>query len=148
MEQGSTDFLYALLADDDSDDRMLFCEAVADTGLKVDIRTVKDGVELMNYLLGTGIILPQVLFLDLNMPFKNGFQCLAEIRSYKAFEDMFIILYSTTARPSDIQLGFEKGANLFIKKPNSFTELTEILSRLFKLDFLNYKASQEDFIFK
>lgn len=148
MEQGFHDLLYILLADDDADDRMIFEDAILELRLNLDFRTVNDGMELMDYMLGSGIILPQILFLDLNMPFKNGFQCLQEIRSIKAFEDMFIILYSTTARPSDIDLAFEKGASMFIQKPNSYSDLKQILLKLFTTDVLVLRPSKEEFIFK
>ena len=148
MERGADELLYVLLADDDADDRMLFEDAVTELDIKVDFRTVKDGAELMNYLHGSGIILPQLLFLDLNMPFKNGFQCLEEIRSLKAFDDMCIIIYSTTARPSDIDLGYAKGANLFLQKPNSFTELKETLQKIFTSDIYNVCSDKELFVFR
>ena|SRR5687768_17593487 len=148
MEQGLHDLLYVLLADDDADDRMFFEEAIRELRLNLDIRTVKDGLELMDYLLGSGIILPQILFLDLNMPFKNGFQCLKEIRAIKAFEDMFIVLYSTTARPSDIDVAFERGASLFIQKPSSFLELKLLLQKVFTTNFLELKPDRERFVFR
>jgi len=148
MKQGSHDVLYILLADDDADDRMFFEDAIHELKLNLDFRTVKDGMELMDYLHGSGIILPQILFLDLNMPFKNGFQCLDEIRSTKAFDDMFIILYSTTARPSDIDAAFEKGASMFIQKPNSYSDLKQILRKVFTTDVLDLRPSKEEFIFK
>lgn len=144
----SPKFLYLLLADDDADDRMFFEEALDELNLNVDVHFVKDGIELMDYLLASGIILPQIIFLDLNMPLKTGFQCLQEIRSYKAFQDIHIVIYSTTARPSDIQLGFEKGANLFVHKPSSYTELKEILKEVLTKDFLKINPSWEEFIYK
>ena len=94
------------------------------------------------------MILPQILFLDLNMPFKNGFQCLEEIRSIKAFDDMFIALYSTTARPSDIEAGFLKGANLFIHKPNSYAALKQILYKILNMDLLEVQRNRENLVFK
>ena len=144
---GSPKYLYLLLADDDADDRMFFEEAISEINLNVDVHLVKDGIELMTYMLGSGIILPQIIFLDLNMPFKTGFQCLQEIRSYKAFQDIYIVLYSTTARPSDIKLGFEKGASLFIHKPSSYAELKEILTDVLTKGFLKIKPSWEEFIY-
>ena len=82
------------------------------------------------------------------MPFKNGFQCLEEIRSIKAFDDMFIILYSTTARPSDIDSAFEKGASMFVQKPNSYSDLKQILLKLFTTDVLALRPAKENFVFK
>ena len=134
MEEGRGTYLYVLLADDDADDRMFFEDAVRELQLPVHVTMVKDGMELMDYLAGSGIILPQIIFLDLNMPFKNGFQSLDEIRSIKAFRDIFIVLYSTTARPGDIEAAYAKGANLFIRKPNSYAELIQILHKIFTMD--------------
>src|SRR5688500_6013460 len=148
MEQGLHDLLYVLLADDDADDRMFFEDAIRELRLNLDFRTVKDGLELMDYMLGSGIILPQILFLDLNMPFKNGFQCLKEIRALKAFEDMFIVIYSTTARPTDIDVAFERGASLFIQKPNSYSELKLIMQKVFETNFLEIKPDRERFEFR
>ncbi len=147
-EKLKNDFLYVLLADDDADDRMFFEDAVNELELKVDFRTVKDGAGLMDYLLGSGIILPQILFLDLNMPFKNGFQCLDEIRCMKAFQNICIIIYSTTARPLDIETGYAKGANMFIQKPNSFPELKNMLNKVFTMNILDLCPNQGKILFK
>ena len=102
MGSTATNVQYIMLADDDADDRLLFEEAIAELDVRVGFNMVKDGVELINYLTGGGFMMHQILFLDLNMPFKNGFQCLDEIRSMKTFQDLFIIIYSTTARAGDI----------------------------------------------
>lgn len=148
MEKDTKDHIYVLLADDDADDRMFFEEAIMELQLKVDLRTVKDGMELMNYLHGSGIILPQLLFLDLNMPFKNGFQCLEETRAEKGFDSITIVLYSTTARPSDIEAGFQKGANLFIHKPNSYSLLKQILYKILTMDLQELQRTKENFVFR
>lgn len=133
MATPKKDFFSVLLADDDSDDRMLFEEAVSELALDLDLQMVKDGEELMQYL-SSALILPEFLFLDLNMPFKNGFKCLEEIRANNILQEIFVIIYSTTSNKSHIDEAFEKGANLFIKKPNSFSDLKIILSKLFSLD--------------
>lgn len=134
MKTSSPQFLPVLLADDDIDDRMLFADAVSDLKLPIDLQLVKDGAELMDYLLTSAVIMPEVLFLDLNMPRKNGFECLEEIKNHQALKDIFIIIYSTTESQKEIDNVFEQQANLFIKKPNSFTELKKILSSIFTLD--------------
>ena len=71
MKITSPQFLPVLLADDDMDDRMLFSDAISDLKLSVDLQLVKEGSELMDYLLNSPIIMPEVLFLDLNMPRKT-----------------------------------------------------------------------------
>jgi CheY-like chemotaxis protein len=143
-------FLPVLLADDDMDDRMLFADAISDLKLPIDLQLVKDGAELMDYLLTSAIIMPEIIFLDLNMPRKNGFECLEEIRSNSSLKDIFIIIYSTTESQKEIEWVFEQQANLFIKKPNSFTELKNILSHILTTDVKKQFSSQnkEQFIFQ
>ena len=139
-----------LLADDDEDDRMLFRDAVAEINPLVSVQTVNDGEELMNYLATFAVFLPELLFLDLNMPLKNGFQCLEEIRQNELLQDLLIIIYSTTANPKEVEEVYNKGANLFIKKPSSFTELRRILAEVFSLDLKQYvdTIQKEKFVVK
>jgi len=132
------------------DDRMLFADAISDLKLPVDLQLVKDGAELMDYLLTSAIIMPEIIFLDLNMPRKNGFECLEEIKSHSSLKDIFIIIYSTTESQKEIDVVFDHQANLFIKKPNSFTELKSILSHVLTTDLKKQFSSQtkEQFIFQ
>ena len=149
MDKGVAGDLYVLLADDDADDRMFFQDAIEEIELKINLVTVKDGQELMSFLERDAIMIPQVLFLDLNMPFKNGLQCLQEIRSNGNFNDICIILYSTTARQSDIDQGFDHGANFFVHKPSSFTDLKRILTAIFTIDLKSCQKPEKDsFFFK
>ena len=150
MKNISPQFLPVLLADDDMDDRMLFSDAISDLKLPVDLQLVKDGAELMDYLLTSAMIMPEILFLDLNMPRKNGFECLAEIKNHPILKEIFIIIYSTTESEKEIDDVFEQQANLFIKKPNSFTELKNILSHVLALDLKKQFSNQtkEQFIFQ
>jgi CheY-like chemotaxis protein len=143
-------FLSVLLADDDMDDRMLFADAISDLKLNVDLQMVNDGAELMNYLLTSAMIIPEILFLDLNMPRKNGFECLDEIKNSPLLKDIFIIIYSTTESQKEIDDVFRQKANLFIKKPNSFTELKNILLQVFTTNLKKEYSSgaKEQFIFQ
>ena len=77
MEKGP---LHILLADDDESDRLLFTEAFAELKLKTIVHTVNDGIQLMEWLNRENKRLPHLIFLDLNMPRKNGLECLIEIK--------------------------------------------------------------------
>jgi len=127
-----------LLADDDSDDRMFFDDAVTSLGLNIRLTAAKDGAKLMDLLLANTDELPEMLFLDLNMPFKNGFQCLTEIRNNFLLKDIFVVIYSTTANPREIEEAFNLRANLFIQKPNTFTALKLMLAKVFELNLNQY----------
>ena len=123
-----TDYIHIILADDDEDDRLFFTDAFSELKINTKVNTYNDGVELMNYLNSDDAILPQVLFLDLNMPKKNGIECLHEIKSNSKFEDIAIAIYSTSCSGEQIEETFVSGANIYIKKPNDFESLKKILS--------------------
>ena len=82
----------------------------------------------MQYLNDTNSVLPDVLFLDLNMPRKNGIECLLEIKKNERFSDIAIAIYSTSSSEEHIEETFINGANIYIKKPNDFNTLKKILS--------------------
>ena len=69
-----SEYLNILLADDDEDDRVLFADAIAEVRVKTKLQLLTDGVQTMNYLLNEQNILPDILFLDINMPFKNTYK--------------------------------------------------------------------------
>lgn len=122
--------LHILLADDDEDDRVLFTDALNELNIKAKVHTVNDGIELMDYLAKKGKDLPQLLFLDLNMPRKNGFECLKEIRSNHKMAEMAIAIFSTSLAEKDIEEAFLNGANVYINKPNSFDDLKSVLNKV------------------
>jgi CheY-like chemotaxis protein len=123
-----SDLLKILLADDDEDDRLLFTDALKELKIKTIVHTVNDGIELMEYLDKNDNNLPQLLFLDLNMPRKSGFECLKEIRSNHNLSEIAIAIYSTSLAEKDIEETYLNGANVYINKPNSFNTLKQALS--------------------
>ena len=88
---------------------------------------MNDGVELMDYLTRPDIILPHILFLDLNMPRKNGMACLRELKRIDHLKDIAVVIYSTSASDEDIEETFVQGANVYLKKPNDFNILKKTL---------------------
>ncbi|WP_395063427.1 response regulator [Flavobacterium sp.] len=124
----TTDFINITLADDDEDDRLFFTDAFSELKINTKVSTFNDGVELMDYLNDANSILPNVLFLDLNMPRKNGVECLLEIKKNNRFKDIAIAIYSTSSSEEHIEETFVNGANIYIKKPNDFNTLKKILS--------------------
>ena len=121
--------LHILLADDDEGDRFLFLEAFEELKTKTIVRTLNDGVQLMEYLIKECTRLPHLLFLDLNMPRKNGLECLKEIRSHEKLKGISIAIYSTSASEKDIEETFLNGANVYIQKPSDFNQLKEVLEK-------------------
>ena len=135
------DYVHIILADDDEDDRLFFKDAFSELKIDTKVETFNNGVELMGYLLTEDATLPHILFLDLNMPKKNGLECLQEIKSNKKFDDMAIAIYSTSSSEEHIEETFVMGANIYIKKPNDFNVLKKILSEVVTINWQYYTSS-------
>ncbi len=140
--------LHVLLADDDDDDRLFFRDAIGEVKVKTVVNMVNDGVELMDYLNNSTTRIPNLLFLDLNMPRKSGMECLNEIRSNHKLKDLSIAIYSTSALEKDIEDTFVKGANIYIKKPNDFEELKTILEKVININWQYHTSgfNKENFL--
>jgi len=129
------DYIHLILADDDEDDRLFFTDAFSELRINTRVNTFNDGVELMNYLNKEGSLMPNVLFLDLNMPKKTGIECLIEIKNNEKMSGIAIVIYSTSASEEDIEKTFVLGANIYIKKPDSFKKLKKILSEVVSINW-------------
>jgi CheY-like chemotaxis protein len=119
--------LNILLADDDTDDCIFFKEALDELLIKTDLTTVHDGEQLMIYLDGTSRKLIDVLFLDINMPRKNGFECLAEIKQNENLKELPVIIFSTSYEQEVVNSLYESGAHYFIRKPSEFAQFKKII---------------------
>ena len=128
-------YINVVLADDDEDDRLFFSEAFDELKIKTKVSTFNDGVYLMDYFNSEDAILPQVLFLDLNMPRKSGLECLKELRADEKFNDVAIAIYSTSSSEEDVENTFVLGANIYIKKPSDFKSLKKVLSDVVTLNW-------------
>ena len=119
--------LNILLADDDLDDCRFFKEALEALPLTTKLTTVNDGEELMTYLLENTDHLPHVLFLDINMPRKDGFECLTEIKHHDKLKDLPVVMFSTSNAQDKINILFNTGADVYIRKPSNFAQLVQVI---------------------
>ncbi|QRR02125.1 response regulator [Dyadobacter sandarakinus] len=117
-----------LLADDDDDDTFLFQEALEQVPLNTELRIADNGMKLMD-LLYSSEEAPDLIFLDMNMPVKNGLECLEEIRNSKKFGDTPVVILSTSVAKYLWESAYKGGANLYVQKPNSFIALVDILQK-------------------
>lgn len=115
-----------LLADDDEDDCSFFEEALVELALAVNLKTVCDGEQLMQ-LLHTAAPLPHVVFLDLNIPRKNGMECLSEIKLSEKLRDLPVIIFTTSSEQGMVNMLFDQGARYFIRKPAEFSQLKNVI---------------------
>jgi CheY-like chemotaxis protein len=124
--------LHILLADDDKDDRFFFHKILKAIPIETQLITVEDGEELMAYLSGNCEKLPDALFLDINMPKRNGTECLAEIKHTKKLSDLPVIIYSTAAHDDVADFLYDAGAHYFFRKTD-ITELKQVLRHVLTL---------------
>lgn len=121
--------LRVLLTDDDEDDRLIFKEIMGEMDKEISVNMVNDGQQLMDFLANVKNPLPDIIFLDLNMPNMNGIECLKEIRSHEIYSDISIAIYSTSTSEKDIDDTFRHGANIYITKPAAYQDLKEVLEK-------------------
>ena len=105
-----------LLADDDKDDRDFFNMALKEVSIATHLTTVSDGERLMAYLSENSENLPDVLFLDLNMPRKNGNECLVAIKSNKKLKQLPVVIYSTSLQDAAADVLYKNGAHYYLHK--------------------------------
>jgi CheY-like chemotaxis protein len=138
---------HLLLADDDDDDRMLFQEALREVSRDTRLTMAIDGEQLMEVLDALLPERPTVLFLDLNMPRKNGFACLEELRQRESFKDMPIVVLSTSDDVATIDMLHRSGASHYISKPPSFEVLKAVVEYFCRVDWNPaHPSSREAFV--
>lgn len=125
--------LNILLADDDPDDRLFFEKALKEIPILTRLTSVNNGEELMNYLTTNTEHLPDVVFLDLSMPRKTGYECLIEIKEDEKLKNIHVIMFSTSFTHG---VGLEEtlmstlskmGAQNYIRKPGDFEKLKQVI---------------------
>ena len=138
------------LADDDEDDRQLFTEALEELPFELKVDTFSNGVDLMSKLLDPDTQLPDIIFLDLNMPLMNGEECLADIRDEKKLCKIPIVIYSTSFDIFKVKLLKKKGADRYLQKPKTYSQLKSTIHKA--IESLSKQASikfdKEDFVIK
>ena len=125
---------YIILTDDDTDDCELFQDAVKELSIQTKLSILENGVALMATLEETVPPPPDVIFLDLNMPLKNGYEALIEIRNTPKLKGIPIVIFSTTASDDAVNKTYEYGANYYICKPSSFSLLVKVIETVLALE--------------
>lgn len=123
-----------LLVDDNEDDVFIMRSALKRAGVNNPLQTVQNGEEAVAYLSGAGSFadrvrfpLPVVVFLDLNMPKKNGLEVLAWIRQQPRLKNQIVHILTASTRPVDVEQAFQSGANAYFIKPSRLEGLLELL---------------------
>lgn len=134
--------------DDDPDEYLLFEDALRELPQSPGLQYARDGQHLMQLLADDRTPLPAIIFLDLNMPRMNGFECLQLIRKSARFMNLPVVIFSTSSQTQAIDTVYEQGANYYVRKPNTFSLLKEVIARVLEIDWNTTSAHplKENFV--
>ena len=137
-----------MLADDDKDDQEVFHDALKETDVPAELTTVNNGQELIDKLKDPSEPNPDIIFLDINMPVKNGLKCLEEIKTDDTLKDIPTVILSTSDNTKDVERTFSAGANLYVPKPFSFRNMVLLLKKIFMLKWTGdlFKPLRKSFL--
>jgi len=122
------------LIDDDPDDREIFALALEEADQTYKCITASNGIDALKKLNTDLSFVPDLIFLDLNMPVMNGKQCLNEIKKIPRLSDIPVIIYTTSSYVQDIEETKQLGASHYLIKPSNIRTLTNCLTELLKRD--------------
>ena len=126
-----------LIVEDDTDDYALAKEALKECCPGIDLVWAKDGEEALGYLSDKNNPQPSVIFLDLNMPKIDGWECLKEIRTSERLKHIPIVILTNSNNPADVVRAYRSGANNFVRKPSNYKELVRFL-HTFRMYWFEY----------
>lgn len=140
-----TKVLKVLFVDDDTDEFYLFNEALEQSELPIQLTRAHDGNQLLQVLKNDAH--PDIILVDLNMPYKDGLEALREIRSNEAYQKIFIIIYSITGDKNSITMAYDIGADMYLIKPEDFDGMLSVVKKVYGIDWKNFtKPGREEFV--
>ena len=126
-----------LLVEDNPNDAELVVRALKRSGLRVAVSHAQDGVEAIDFLMGTGqhaarhgAAPPKLILLDCKLPKLTGIEVLKRIRSAPALRHVPAVILSSSSEARDIADAYESGANSYVVKPVEFEEFVDAVGRL------------------
>ncbi len=122
------------LVDDDADDQLFFVDALKEIDAEITCGIANNGKEALEKLKALHV-LPEIVFLDLNMPFMNGYECLSHLKNELKLSKIPVVVFTTSNDPKDAEITHQLGADVFLSKPNEFNKLRSKLERILNLNF-------------
>lgn len=141
-----TDFTI-FYTDDDEDDLNIFSDAIDSLDKKIKLQTYTGGEKLLNAIYNPPPT-PHVVFLDLNMPGKNGFEVLTELKNSEEKNEIPVIIFSTSNEPGIIEKCRNLGANLFITKPILMKDIVKSIEHAIEIDWTKFSPTDKNFVYK
>ena len=121
-----------IIADDDADDSLFLLQALLAMKPELTVIIVPNGQKLIDVL---ELVSPNYIFLDINMPKKNGLDTLKQIRSNSILDQPTVIMCSTSGSPNEVKLSQELGADMYLKKPNNIKNMNKMIEDVFSIDW-------------
>lgn len=118
------------LIDDDEDDRDIFAMALENASADIELAIAKNGLDAVKHIEQNPGFNPEFIFIDLNMPYISGIECLEKIKLHKRLIKVPVIMYTTSSYQKDVQESKELGASHFLVKPSGMAALTRVLANL------------------
>ncbi|HEY0655381.1 MAG TPA: response regulator [Chryseosolibacter sp.] len=128
-------YKHLFIIDDDIEDQEIFIEAVKEVSDEIHCSSSTSGEEALQHLEHESKKLPDLIFLDLNMPKLNGKQVLREIKNVPVLKDIPVIMYSTSFAPRDIEEIERMGAAHHLLKPSRFNDLCAALNTILRKEW-------------
>jgi len=133
--------------DDDEDDLSIFTDAVESLSKKIQLQTYSGGEKLLTAIYNPPPT-PHVVFLDLNMPGKNGFDVLSELKNSEKKNDIPVVIFSTSNEPGIIERCRNLGASLFITKPVLMKDIIKSIEHAIEIDWTKFHPTDKNFVYK
>ncbi|MEO7976961.1 response regulator [Flavobacterium sp.] len=141
-----TDFTI-FYTDDDEDDLSIFTDAVESLPKKIELMTYNGGDKLLKAIYNPPPT-PNLVFLDLNMPGKNGFDVLSELRNSETKSNIPVVIFSTSNEPTIIEKCRNLGANFFITKPVLMKDIVKSIEHALEIDWTKFVPTDRNFVYK
>ena len=128
---------FVLIVEDNPDDEEMTLRSLNQAGLANDVQVVRDGVEALEFLFGTGKFtgrdttrMPTVVLLDLKLPKLNGIDVLNRMRKDARTRTVPVVILTSSSEDEDMVKSYDSGANSYVRKPVIFTEFAKVVSQL------------------
>lgn len=144
------EFLNVIVADNDENTLIFFKNILKELKISIKVQCFSNGKSLMEYLNNDDAVVPEIVFMKYRIPGKESMECLEEIRSDLKFSNMVTAIYSEPIPEDEIEDIFVKGANIYMKKPESFDTLKKVLTDVITINWQYYTSglNKENFILK
>lgn len=126
-----------LIVEDNPDDEEMTLSSLSKAGLANDVQVVRDGVEALDFLFGTGpfagrdmSVMPAVVLLDLKLPKLNGIDVLTRMRKDERTRTIPVVILTSSSEDEDMIKSYSSGANSYVRKPVMFSDFAGVVSQL------------------